>query len=69
MNASVRLVQHTYIHAYSFNNFSTDIAVAESNPVVGSSRNTKLGDMISSIPMLVRFLSPPETPLNISVPI
>ena len=54
--------------AYSFNKLTTDIAVAASSPVVGSSRNTISGDIISSIPMLVRFLSPPETPLRISVP-
>ena len=54
--------------AYSFNKLTTDIAVAESSPVVGSSRNTISGDIISSIPMLVRFLSPPETPLRTSVP-
>ena len=53
---------------YSFSKLTTDIAVAESSPVVGSSRNTISGDMISSIPMLVRFLSPPETPLKTSVP-
>ena len=43
--------------------------MAESNPVVGSSRNRKFGDIISSIPMLVRFLSPPEIPRTSSVPI
>ena len=53
---------------YSFNKLTTDIAVAESSPVVGSSRNTISGDMISSIPMLVHFFSPLETPLKISVP-
>ena len=57
-----------YVVTYSFNKLITDIAVAESSPVVGSSRNTISGDMISSVPMLVLFLSPPETPLKTSVP-
>lgn len=37
-------------------------AVVESNPDVGSSRNSKDGSTRISCPMLTRFLSPPETP-------
>lgn len=37
-------------------------AVEESNPVVGSSKNSKLGFESSSTPIEVRFLSPPEIP-------
>ena len=47
----------------------TAYAVLESSPVVGSSRNKTLGEMISSMPMFVRFLSPPETPRERAVPI
>ncbi len=36
-------------------------AVVESNPDVGSSRNSKDGSTRISCPMLTRFLSPPET--------
>lgn len=43
-------------------------AVWVSKPVVGSSRNITDGSVISSMPMLVRFLSPPEIPRVISVP-
>ena len=64
----IKTIITMYKATYSFNKLTTDIAVAESSPVVGSSRNTISGDMISSIPMLVRFLSPPETPLKTSVP-
>ena len=46
----------------------TELAVLASRPVVGSSRNSTDGSMISSIPMLVLFLSPPEIPLIIWVP-
>ena len=38
-------------------------AVVLSNPVVGSSKNNKLGFCISSIPMLTLFFYPPEIPL------
>lgn len=41
---------------------STELAVLASRPVVGSSRKSTDGLMISSMPMLVRFLSPPEIP-------
>jgi len=46
----------------------TETAVPASNPVVGSSRNTISGEMISSIPILVRFFCPPDIPLISSVP-
>lgn len=39
-----------------------------SSPVVGSSRKRTEGSMISSIPMFVLFLSPPEIPRLICVP-
>lgn len=44
-------------------------AVEESKPVVGSSRNTKLGFVSNSTPIEARFRSPPETPLIILFPI
>jgi len=47
----------------------TDVAVKESSPVVGSSKKTKLGSVISSTPIDVLFLSPPDTPLTRGPPI
>lgn len=47
----------------------TDVAVNESNPVVGSSKKTRFGSVISSTPMEVLFLSPPDTPLTKGPPI
>ena len=47
----------------------TDVAVKESSPVVGSSKNIKFGSVTSSIPIEVRFRSPPDTPLNKVPPI
>lgn len=44
-------------------------AVNESNPVVGSSKNIIWGSVISSTPIDVLFLSPPETPLTRGPPI
>ncbi|CAG9329395.1 unnamed protein product [Blepharisma stoltei] len=44
-------------------------AVKLSNPEVGSSKMTICGSEISSIPMLTLFLSPPETPLTVTLPI
>ena len=41
----------------------TWVAVYESRPVVGSSRKIKDGSVMSSTPIEVLFLSPPETPL------
>ena len=41
----------------------------ESKPVVGSSKNNKLGFVSSSNPIDVLFLSPPEIPLINSFPI
>ena len=45
-----------------FRSKRTAFAVLESKPVVGSSRNKMDGSVISSIAILVRFLSPPDTP-------
>lgn len=47
----------------------TDVAVNESRPVVGSSKKIRLGSVISSTPIEVLFLSPPETPLTRGPPI
>lgn len=46
----------------------TDTAVDASSPVVGSSRNKTDGDIINSIPILVRLRSPPEIPRMNSFP-
>lgn len=46
-----------------------ELAVLASRPVVGSSRNKREGDVMSSIPMLHLFFSPPETPRKNMVPI
>jgi hypothetical protein len=45
------------------------VAVNESKPVVGSSRNIRLGSVMSSTPIEVLFLSPPEIPLISGPPI
>ncbi len=44
------------------------MAVLASRPVVGSSRKSTGGSIISSMPIFVLFLSPPETPRIICVP-
>lgn len=49
--------------ARELRSFITWVAVNESRPVVGSSKNIRLGSVMSSTPMDVLFLSPPETPL------
>ena len=41
---------------------TTSEAVAESKPVVGSSRKIKLGYVSISTPIEVLFLSPPDNP-------
>jgi len=46
----------------------TTWAVPASSPVVGSSRNKMAGDVISSMPMLTRLRSPPDTPRINSLP-
>jgi len=46
----------------------TEYAVLASRPVVGSSRNKTLGDVISSMAMFVLLRSPPDTPRTNSVP-
>ena len=43
-----------------FSNFTIDNALKLSRPDVGSSNKIKLGSVISSTPIAVRFLSPPE---------
>lgn len=43
-------------------------AVAESKPVVGSSKKSTLGSVNNSTPIEVRFRSPPETPLINELP-
>ena len=43
-----------------FSNFTIDNALKLSIPDVGSSNKIKLGSVISSTPIAVRFLSPPE---------
>lgn len=48
---------------------TTEVAVKESRPVVGSSRKIKLGSVINSTPIDVHFHSPPETPLTSGPPI
>jgi len=53
----------------SFSVSITEVAVKESNPVVGSSKNIKLGSVISSTPIDVLFLSPPDTPFTNGPPI
>ncbi len=46
----------------------TECAVFESRPVVGSSKKRQLGDVIISMAIDVRFLSPPEIPRLNAVP-
>lgn len=43
-------------------------AMLESRPVVGSSKNNKLGFCINSTPTLTLFLSPPDKPLIFTSP-
>lgn len=54
--------------SHLFSRSRTELAVLASSPVVGSSRNRTAGSMISSMPMFVLFLSPPEIPRVICVP-
>lgn len=55
--------------ANSFNVSITKVAVNESRPVVGSSKKIRVGSVMSSTPIEVLFLSPPETPLTKGPPI
>jgi hypothetical protein len=55
--------------ASSLNVSITEVAVNESNPVVGSSKNISYGSVISSTPIDVLFLSPPDIPFNNGPPI
>jgi hypothetical protein len=61
-------LQATFVFFYPANTAMTALAVLESSPVVGSSRNKIDGFVISSMPMFVRFRSPPDTPRMNSVP-
>ena len=56
------------VFTYPCKSSTTDTAVEASSPVVGSSRNKTDGDIISSIPILVRLRSPPEMPRMNSFP-
>ena len=55
--------------ARSLNISITLVAVKLSSPVVGSSKNIIFGFVISYIPIDVRFLYPPDTPLMKLLPI
>ena len=55
----------------SFNYYTVyiiDRALVESRPVVGSSRNSKFGFYINSIPIFTLFFSPPEIPHTVTPP-
>lgn len=53
----------------SFKVSMTEVAVKESRPVVGSSKKIRFGSVISSTPIDVLFLSPPDTPFIRGPPI
>lgn len=57
-----------HVCVYLFKSSSTELAVLASRPVVGSSKKRTDGSMISSIPIFVLFLSPPEIPRMSCVP-
>lgn len=57
------------LNANSFIVSTTLIAIYESKPVVGSSKNINIGSVINSTPIAVLFLSPPDTPLIRAPPI
>ena len=65
----VKIITVLYPINYFLKTLMTIKAVAASNPVVGSSRNRISGLVTNSIPILVRFLSPPDTPRIKSSPI
>jgi len=54
---------YSVLEIYRFKSTMTAFAVDASNPVVGSSKNSTLGAVMSSIAMHARFFSPPEIPL------
>mmetsp|Transcript_49231 Transcript_49231/g.137915 ORF Transcript_49231/g.137915 Transcript_49231/m.137915 type:complete len:244 (+) Transcript_49231:585-1316(+) len=54
--------------AMSFSSFISSPAANESKPLVGSSKSTIEGFVMSSTPTEVRFLSPPEMPLTKALP-
>jgi len=55
--------------ARSLKSSITEHAVNESRPVVGSSKNIKLGSVMSSTAIDVLLRSPPEIPLRFELPI
>lgn len=57
-----------YDENYRFKQLTTDLAIWESRPVVGSSRNRNEGELISSKAIDVLLRSPPEIPRLITVP-
>jgi hypothetical protein len=59
----VQTTVQTPLSQRSFSVVIKDSAVVESRPEVGSSKNSNLGRVISSIATHKRFLSPPEIPL------
>ena len=68
-DSSYVMLYRSAISTHCLSCCTTEMAVLASNPVVGSSRNSTCGSMISSIPILVLFLSPPDTPRINSFPI
>mmetsp|Transcript_68180 Transcript_68180/g.209044 ORF Transcript_68180/g.209044 Transcript_68180/m.209044 type:complete len:307 (-) Transcript_68180:741-1661(-) len=54
--------------ARSFNTRTTWYAAKESKPLVGSSKHTMSGRVMSSTPMAVRFRCPPDRPLMTPLP-
>jgi hypothetical protein len=53
------MIVFPYLESF-FSNLTIYRALKLSSPDVGSSRSTKLGSVISSTPIAVLFLSPPE---------
>ena len=68
-NCEYGAVNFGTLETYLLSRETTDTAVWASRPVVGSSRKRTWGSIMSSIPMLVLFLSPPDTPRKNGVPI
>lgn len=68
----IQILYHDWVSVcvcvYLFRSDRTELAVLASSPVVGSSRKRTDGSIISSMPMLVLFLSPPEMPRISCVP-
>lgn len=55
---------HCFLTAKSRMDSTILMAVKASRPLVGSSRNSNLGCVINSTPMVTRFLSPPNLQLR-----